>query len=73
MADINVERKSRSIWPWVIGLLVLALLAWLLLSMLDNDREVVEDPVVVTEPVTTEQPVGNDPVVVTEPTTAPAP
>ena len=37
MADINVERRSRSIWPWVVGLLVLAALAWLLLSMLGND------------------------------------
>ena len=28
MADINIERKRPSIWPWVVGLLVLALLIW---------------------------------------------
>lgn len=66
MADINVERRSRSIWPWVIGLLVLAVLAWLLLSMFSND-EVRDEPVVVSEPVVTEQPVGEEPVVVAEP------
>ncbi len=46
MADINVERRPRSIWPWVVGLLVLAALAWLLLSMLgrdDNDNVRVEE------------------------------
>lgn len=68
MADINVERRSRSIWPWVIGLLVLAILAWLLLSMFsDDDRAVRDDPAVVTEPVVAEQPVGEEPVVVAEP------
>lgn len=39
MADINVERKPRSIWPWIIGLLVLAALAWLLLNMLNRDGD----------------------------------
>lgn len=33
MAEINIERQERSIWPWIIGLLVLALLAWWLLRM----------------------------------------
>lgn len=41
MAEIHIERHERSIWPWVLGLLVLALLAWWLLSMrndaADND------------------------------------
>lgn len=39
MADINVERKQRSIWPWIVGLLVLALLIWLLASMFNGDDE----------------------------------
>lgn len=34
MADINVERKGPSIWPWIIGLIVLALLIWALAEML---------------------------------------
>ncbi|MFW6080034.1 MAG: hypothetical protein ACODAE_10460 [Gemmatimonadota bacterium] len=46
MADINVERKGPSIWPWVIGLLVLALLIWAIAEMVDTDEEVaVEEPV----------------------------
>lgn len=29
MADINVQRKEgRSIWPWIVGLAVLALVVW---------------------------------------------
>jgi hypothetical protein len=63
MADINVERKQRSIWPWIIGLIVLALLVWLLASMFgDDDREevVVEEPAaeaVVVDPAPVEAPV----------------
>ena len=33
MAEIHIERHERSIWPWVLGLVALALLAWWLLSM----------------------------------------
>jgi hypothetical protein len=48
VADINVERRTRSIWPWIIGLLVLAALAWFLLSMFSgDDGEIREEPVVV--------------------------
>ncbi len=36
MAEINVERKERSIMPWVIGLLVLGLLVWAVLSYLNR-------------------------------------
>ncbi|HEX7119568.1 MAG TPA: hypothetical protein VF212_12310 [Longimicrobiales bacterium] len=39
MADINVERKGPSIWPWIIGLLVLALLIWAIAEMVDTDEE----------------------------------
>lgn len=63
MADINVERKGPSIWPWVIGLLVLALLIWAIAEMVDTDEpaqvaeqpveEVVEPPAAVPEPGTT--------------------
>ena len=59
MADINVERKGPSIWPWIIGLIILALLIWALAALLDND----DDEVVLDEPV---------PAVVEEPI-APAP
>ncbi|MEW5929336.1 MAG: hypothetical protein AB1941_17930 [Gemmatimonadota bacterium] len=51
MADIDIERKGPGIWPWIIGLLVLALVAWLLVEALADDDEAVEQPVAaVTEP-----------------------
>jgi hypothetical protein len=57
MADINIERKSGagSMLPWIIGLLVLALLAWWLLAGRGDDdvEEVYSDTtVVVGAPVT---------------------
>lgn len=39
MADINVERKGPSIWPWIIGLIVLALLIWALVEMFGGDDD----------------------------------
>src|SRR5690606_10959856 len=38
MADIRVERKGPSIWPWIVGLLVLALLIWAIAEMVDTDE-----------------------------------
>lgn len=49
MADINIERKgggAGSIIPWIIGLLVLALLAWWLLAGRDGGAEADEAVVV---------------------------
>jgi hypothetical protein len=55
MADIDVERKSGiPVWPWLLALLVLALLAWLLLGRTDRDRvvtPVVDDPMPAAEPM----------------------
>jgi len=61
VADINVERKGPSIWPWIIGLIVLALLIWALVEMFGADRE----PAPVVTPA--------DTVIVDTPTTAPPP
>lgn len=51
MADINVERRGPSIWPWILGLIVLALLIWLLTELFGDDADTAA---VVTEPVATE-------------------
>lgn len=55
MADIDVERKGPSIWPWIIGLIVLALLIWLLVELFGGGRDA--DPL--EQPVAT-APVGED-------------
>lgn len=55
MADISVERKGPSIWPWILGIVVLALLVWFLADAFtgdDDDVVVVEPAVEVVEPVT---------------------
>lgn len=51
MADINVERKGPSIWPWIIGLLVLALLIWAIAEMVDTDEPEVAEVTEVERPV----------------------
>ena len=61
MADIDVERRGTSIWPWIIGLIILALLIWLLFALLGDDGEevAIEEPVaapVVAEPAAPDLP-----------------
>ena len=41
MAEINIERKKRSVWPWILLLAILALLAWAIYE-LTNDRNDVD-------------------------------
>jgi len=38
MAEIRVERKkTTNIWPWIIGLILLALVAWGITSAMHRD------------------------------------
>lgn len=39
MAEIRVERKKKSVWPWILGLLLAALLVWGITETMDNDRD----------------------------------
>jgi hypothetical protein len=53
MADIDIERKSGPpIWAWLLGLLALALLIWLIASMMGRDDSRVDsrDPAAVVAP-----------------------
>jgi hypothetical protein len=52
MADINIERKRKSPLPWILGLLALALLAFLLMRNRGDD-DVEQPATVVTDSITT--------------------
>lgn len=39
MADIDIQEKKGSVWPWVIGLLALVLVVWVGMEMLGDDDE----------------------------------
>ena len=52
MADINIERKRKSPLPWIIGLLALALLAFLFMRNRGGD-DVEQPATVVSDSITT--------------------
>ena len=37
MAEIRVERKRTSLLPWILGILLLALIIWAVAESMDND------------------------------------
>lgn len=39
MADIDIQEKKGSVWPWVIGLLALVLIVWVGMEVLGDDDE----------------------------------
>lgn len=53
MADINVERKSRSMLPMILGLIALAALVFILLNVFDRDDDADDVPTTTTEQTTT--------------------
>lgn len=41
MAEINIERKSKPMWPWIILLLaIIALIGWALFELTEEPDEV---------------------------------
>jgi hypothetical protein len=38
MANINIERKRPSIWPYIIGLLLLIAVIWAVAQVVQNDE-----------------------------------
>lgn len=38
MADINIERKSRARWPWIVAVVLLLLLLWFAAQMIMRTR-----------------------------------
>ena len=45
MADTAVGRRGPGAWPWVAGLIVLALLLWGITRLLNDPAPVAADPV----------------------------
>jgi hypothetical protein len=39
VAEIETQRKGPSVWPWIIGLIVLALLVWALAELFTGGGE----------------------------------
>lgn len=57
MAEINIERKRRNLLPWILGLLALAIIAFLLMrSRGGGDDARTEGRVVDTTTATTSAP-----------------
>jgi hypothetical protein len=81
MADIDIQKKQGpGVWPWVIGVAVLALVVWGVAQMFDtrDDRALVDDTTYVApaaEPWTAEPPppatMPTDPVAPGQPQTVP--
>ena len=46
MAEINIERKKKPVWPWILLLLIVALLVWAIYELTNDrgDTELVEEP-----------------------------
>ena len=60
MADIDIERKGPGVWPWIIGLLLLGLLAWAVMEWVDVDEPEAVVPVAAVDPAPL-APVATDP------------
>lgn len=43
MAEIKIERKQRSVLPWIIGLVLLVLVIWGLSRVMHQTRTIDED------------------------------
>jgi hypothetical protein len=56
MAEIRVEKKRNNLLPWIIGLVVLALLIWALIGLMDDDDDTVEETTTVGEATVLELP-----------------
>lgn len=59
MADIDIQRKERGPWPWIIGALVLILVIWGIAELVRTDDP---DPVAVDATVLPAEPVMPPPV-----------
>ncbi|MBC5994463.1 hypothetical protein [Pontibacter cellulosilyticus] len=43
MAEINIERKKRPVWPWLLLIVILALLGWAIYELVTENTVVEEE------------------------------
>lgn len=56
MAEINIQRKEKSMWPWIIGGLILLLVILFLAGVFDSDKNIYDNGTT-TDTVTQNNPV----------------
>ncbi len=37
MAEIKIERRNRPVWPWILGIILIAIIIWFLLTYFNNE------------------------------------
>ncbi|MHC2993290.1 hypothetical protein OB13_17520 [Pontibacter sp. HJ8] len=40
MAEINIERRKKPVWPWILLIILLALIGWVAYEYLRDDTSV---------------------------------
>ncbi|MGV3503259.1 MAG: hypothetical protein ACO1O1_06090 [Adhaeribacter sp.] len=45
MAEIRIERKRKPVWPWLLALLLLALIVWALYQFTNKPEQADEEQV----------------------------
>lgn len=58
MAEIDVQRGGPGIWPWIVGLVVAALLIWILAGMFGEEEVVEAEPATQITPLPAAPPAG---------------
>lgn len=48
MAEINIQKKKRPVWPWILGIIIAAAVIWVIVELVDRD-ETVYTPTATTE------------------------
>ena len=61
MEEINIERKKRPVWPWILLLIILALLAWAIYEMTNDRDEYETDETVMVIPAQMTPPLAYQP------------
>lgn len=57
MADIDIQKKSKPVWPWILGILLLIAVAWVTIDALNDGGPEAGETAVMDRPVRTEQPI----------------